>query len=120
MQSLHEPPVAVLGIHIRDIQHRDSGRRIFADRFSETGYDLPAGLTRIDSDAFAGTAIEEVTIPDSIRRIESCTFQRCFRLKRVHIPESVEYISWRAFDGCDQLRTVAIPGQKDNSRICLP
>lgn len=47
--------------------------------------------------------LTEITIPNSVTRIEDGAFEACERLQFVQIPESLTYIGKEAFGGCDML-----------------
>ncbi len=64
---------------------------------------LPAQLTAIEEEAFAGAAFEAVIIPDGCTFIGSRAFADCPNLIYVRIPASVTSIAEDAFEGCDQV-----------------
>lgn len=93
---------------------------------------LPDGLEMIGGEAFYGSKIEKVEIPDSVKTIEYCAFEACENLKSVKlssnlevisnglfygdiklegiiIPESVRKIGGLAFVGCKSLKEISIP-----------
>ena len=45
-------------------------------------------------------SLEDVTLPDSIKKIESASFRNCENLKKVNIPKSINYIGDYAFGMC--------------------
>ena len=61
---------------------------------------LPAGLERIEDEAFYGAFCEAVIIPDGCRSIGHLAFANCSRLVYIRIPASVTEIAEDAFDGC--------------------
>lgn len=67
------------------------GLFFFSSAFAEEGFTLPEGLQVIGEDAFAGTAIEEVTLPASVVRVEPRAFADTPELKAFHIekPENL-------------------------------
>ncbi len=71
---------------------------------------LPAGLTSIDDEAFMGTAVEAISLPDRIQAIGSCAFANCTQLLRIVIPASVTSIADNAFAGCSGLIIIAPEG----------
>ena len=67
-------------------------------------------LTSIGGGAFLGcTSLTQVTIPDSVTRIDYRAFRGCTSLTRVTIPDSVTRIGIDAFYGCESLTQVTIP-----------
>ena len=63
---------------------------------------LPLGLTKVDSEAFEGTACEVVIIPSTCIFIGERAFADCERLTRVILPHSGINIAQSAFDGCNE------------------
>lgn len=68
-------------------------------------------VTKFDGvNAFYGCKkLTSVIIPDTITKIEDCTFRHCTRLTWVRIGNSVRTIGYLAFDGCKKLKTINIP-----------
>ena len=46
---------------------------------------------------FYETAIEAITLPSTLKRLEKKTFSYCHNLKQLEIPDGVEYIGERCF-----------------------
>lgn len=55
------------------------------------------------------TSITNVTIPNTIKKIEENTFDECSSLQNVTLPNKLESIGKRAFHGCKSLRNIIIP-----------
>lgn len=55
--------------------------------------------------------LEEVALPNSLRKIYQGAFDGCDGLKGIMIPENVSQIDQYAFRGCTSLETVLIKGQ---------
>ncbi len=68
--------------------------------------DLP--VTAIAYEAFYGTNLTSITIPDSVTTIGSSAFRDCDSLTSVTIPDSVTSIGSSAFRDCDSLTSVII------------
>ena len=66
------------------------------------------GLEYIDVDAFTGSYIVSVILPDSIREIGDFAFCNCEHLQGIVIPSSVERIGKDPFDYCRSLHTVYV------------
>ena len=64
---------------------------------------LPAMLTDIEAEAFAGLACEAVIIPDGCTTIGSRAFANCGKLIYVRIPASVTSYPNDAFQGCGNI-----------------
>ena len=60
------------------------------------------------------TALEEITIPNSVESIGDQSFVRCKNLKSVTIPNSVKSIGSGAFDECTSLESVTIQNGVEN------
>ena len=87
-----------------DITIPESVRRIGAGAFAESGIgtaDIPAGVTRILDSTFEASALEKVTIPDTVLYIGNNAFKDCVYLKDVTVPGSVYAIADSAFEGCE-------------------
>ncbi len=64
----------------------------------------------LDSAFHGSSALNDITIPDSVTTIGSGAFSDCLSLTSVTIPKSVKSIGEKAFDGCASLSAVAIYG----------
>lgn len=58
--------------------------------------------------AFAGTAVQCVVLPDTLRSLGWFTFYGCSSLEKVIIPASVEKIGYASFDGCSSTLTLTV------------
>ncbi|MBO5779031.1 MAG: leucine-rich repeat domain-containing protein [Clostridia bacterium] len=66
-------------------------------------------VTAIEENAFSGTEITGISIPDSVKSIGEYAFAQCVRLEEIDIPHSVISIGEGAFSGCNNLIEVYIP-----------
>ena len=73
--------------------------------------DLPAGVIEIGRNAFEWTAIETLTVPAGITRLEQYTFYNCRSLKKVVLPDGITFIGNSAFSECEELTDVNIPAR---------
>ena len=64
---------------------------------------LPAGVTEIEEEAFAGLACQAVILPERCSSIGSRAFAGCEQLIYVQIPASLEDIAEDAFEGCQDI-----------------
>lgn len=66
-------------------------------------------VTQIDEHAFRGTAVTNVTIPGTVKTIETRAFTGCNKLKTLTIAEGVQTIEGYAFANCAELTIVTLP-----------
>ena len=66
-------------------------------------YWLPAALTVIEDEAFAGTTVEQVTVPEGVRSIGASAFAGSDHLLLAVLPASVTHIGSNAFSDCPQV-----------------
>lgn len=99
------------------------GERAFSRCPNLKDLSLPETLVQLEEEAFSGTALSSVTLPNklitlgpwtfsycqdlekvilpnSLKRIEKGTFASCVKLKRIIFPEKLEEIGEKAFYGC--------------------
>ena len=69
---------------------------------------IPESVELIKSSAFYGTAIQEITIPISVKKIDKNAFYNCSGLKSITIPSSVREIGDNAFSNTG-IDTILIP-----------
>ncbi len=88
-------------------------------------YTIPDGVTVIGEAAFTdyldwhAPALKEITIPDSVTRIESCAFGGC-SVDELRIPDSVTWIGAEAFDDSGIRRLILPAGlQQLEYGICM-
>ena len=70
---------------------------------------IPNGIMEIKKEAFEGSEITEVTIPESVSIIGAEAFSDCYKLAGITIPESVTAIGNRTFSNCYMLAGITIP-----------
>lgn len=80
----------------------------------ETQVSVPAqidGLTVVSvaDSAFAGCAVENVTLPEGVRELRERAFANCQLLRTVRLPVTLRAIRDRAFEGCGSLLRVSVP-----------
>lgn len=68
-------------------------------------------IFKIDSQAFSGTGIESVVLPDDceMTAISSYCFYNCKNLTSVTLPDTITKIGNYAFQGCTALREITVP-----------
>ncbi len=71
---------------------------------------LPETLKYIDSYAFAGCVVlEEIKIPNSVTTMKPYAFSSCDRLQRVELGTGLTEITYKAFEACENLKQVVVP-----------
>lgn len=69
---------------------------------------IPEGITEIGNSFTGCGSIEEVIIPEGVKKIRSEAFADCIDLKSISLPGSLESIDDSAFRNCDNLSSVYI------------
>lgn len=72
---------------------------------------VPDTVSIIGSQAFSGTAVQTVKIPDSVHTIEAYAFSDCSALRKVDLPSSPLKIGNRAFFRCRVLKEMQLPAE---------
>lgn len=73
-------------------------------------YVIKEGTIRICEFAFVGcNELTKISIPDSVREIESGAFEECFQLNSITIPNNVTRIGAYAFSLCRSLTGIILP-----------
>ena len=77
-------------------------------------------IETLPSSVFSYTGIVNLTIPPSVKEIQSEAFAHCDYLETVTIPEntSLEYIRTNAFQGCDNIEEVHVKVNPNTHPIC--
>jgi|GEM_PF-2884072 len=71
---------------------------------------LPASLTKIEAEAFAGSGVKSVALGDKVKSIGARAFANCGSLKMIYIPASVTSIDATAFSGVTGLTVYGVSG----------
>jgi len=64
----------------------------------DSTYSIPAGVTRIETNAFDNKNLFNITIPPGVTRIGNYAFSDCIRLSSITFPSSVNYIDQYAIN----------------------
>lgn len=70
-----------------------------------------ASLTLVPANCFEGCNATEITLPDSVTKVENSAFQNCTSLTTINIGK-LDDIGADAFNGCGQLKDTSIAGLK--------
>lgn len=85
--------------------------------------DIPDGILCIGAEAFRGSDIISITLPEGLMKIEHHAFADCADLEMINIPSSLRIIEDEAFAGCKSL-DITVPANirlgKDVFRDTLP
>lgn len=79
---------------------------LFAYLGDEASYTVPVEIDFIADYCFFMSAVENVTLNDSVEIIDEYTFASCRNLKEITVPECVYYIGEGAFADCTSLEKV--------------
>jgi len=71
-------------------------------------------VVTIKEDAFLGTGIEEIDLPESVKVIEAQAFYNCDKLTEITIPNKVTTLGNEVFWACDSLERVILPSKIKN------
>lgn len=63
--------------------------------------DIPNGVSKLDVCAFAYSALERISLPDTLKVIGAYAFANCTHLTELTIPKSVSQIDDHAFEGLE-------------------
>lgn len=110
--------VAVTQIPVADVEAEDSaaasdfqmdGTTLVKYNGTSEDVSVSNSVKRIEAEAFAGNDyVRRVTLGDSVEVIGARAFSECANLESVTVPDSVEVIENAAFSGCPSLRSVSI------------
>ena len=87
---------------------RDGRILVWCPRYKTGNYMIPRGTERVFSYAFGRTGLSSVTIPDSVRSLDSHAFDSARNLTGITIPSGVASIGDLAFFNCGKLRQVTV------------
>ena len=76
------------------------------------GFMLPAMLTYIGEEAFAGIPVARVEVPESVTAIAARAFAGCANLHEIVIPPSVTSIDDNALEGCTDVTVYGKTGSE--------
>ena len=88
------------------------GAEAFKGHENLTKLEFPESLKVIEKEAFAGTGLKSLIVPDHVQSIGALAFSRCEELKSVQLYPNLEYIAEDAFEGCWELQKIKSEGKK--------
>ena len=105
-----------------------SGKKLIeCRRYGDSKYYVPDGIEEIGHECFVREngedqdTLEEMILPDSVRRLGNYVFKGNKKLKKIRLSENLENIPEGAFYGCDSLESLYIPASvKEFSLLSLP
>lgn len=97
--STYTTPSGVVTIGAYVFRHCSSLNEIF----------ISDGVEIIGSEAFYGSRLYTVVMPDSVLYIRDGAFQDCSELRDIELPANLQEISYQAFRNCDSLNEITIP-----------
>ena len=74
---------------------------------------LDRGIEEIYGNAFYGTALKSIVIPETVTKIWESAFENCKSLQSIVIPSSVKEISGSVFKGCESLTSIEVKVKTD-------
>ena len=101
LRLLGDTPCPAVPGTIEGLPVAELGPYCFADRPVRPG----ARRTGDDAHEITGNFVEEVTLPDTVRVLDSAAFYNCRRLRRVTLGPGVEGFGSDLFTNCRQLQT---------------
>ena len=76
---------------------------------SEFTGSVPYGPKEIADEAFAGTNVTSISLPDSVKELPDCLFENLTSLDSVKLPASLQVLPPYLFSGCSKLTRVSMP-----------
>ena len=76
---------------------------------SEFNGQVPYGPKEIADEAFAGTNVSSISLPDSVKDLPDCLFENIESLQSVKLPASLQVLPPYLFSGCSKLTKVTMP-----------
>ncbi len=115
-------PSRVTHLDFRDLEHTEFYRDqnnwennlLYISKYlvrskNTTEFNIKEGTELIATEAFFNNDLTHITIPDSVKYIDTNSFSNCYALSEVVIPDSVTYIGPFAFSNCTSLTKVSYP-----------
>ncbi len=87
----------------------ESKKDVELDAITVPTFQLPASLTIIEDEAFEGTAITNIDLPELLEYIGDNAFANIPTLRFVSIPDNTKYIAGTAFTGSRHVKISGAP-----------
>lgn len=85
------------------------GKYAFSSCHSLENVAISQELTVLGEEAFFGTAIESISLPNTIKALNENTFGMCTKLKHIKLPDNIDVLQSRFFQGCVSLTSIELP-----------
>lgn len=106
LRVLGDSPCPVVPDKVDGLPVTEIGAYCFAEKPVTGGTLWPAGSA--DSHEITGNFVEEVTLPDTVRVIDSAAFYNCRKLRRVTLGAAADSFGSDLFTNCRSLDTLAL------------
>lgn len=92
---------------IDQIDELNWGANVVSHTYGEIVFDGP--VTQIPEEAFKGTKLKSIVIPNCVKTIERSAFRNCFYLESIDMSDNVTKIAEEAFYSCSELEYIKLP-----------
>ncbi len=107
------------GVMTFDADVTKVGVGAFSWRTKLTSVTLPSSVKTIETYAFSNcNVLKNVNIPDGVTAIGNEAFKNCYRLEQISLPEGLKSIGEYAFNKCTDLTAVVIPNSVTSIGQC--
>ncbi len=96
-------------VSIKATNNNISGDISIPEEITDSTTDITYSVTSIGRQAFYGSGLTNITIPDFVTTMDDEVFYNCKSLASVTIGNSVTRIPYQTFWGCSSLTSVTIP-----------
>ena len=71
--------------------------------------EIPASVEGIGRNLFRGSKMRQISLPAGLKRIEDDAFIECKNLQSIELPEGLQSVGRSAFAACDSIQSLRIP-----------
>ncbi|MGN0222213.1 MAG: leucine-rich repeat domain-containing protein [Prevotella sp.] len=100
---------AVAGVIPSENWWEDGTPNGFKNRIELKSVTLPATVRTIGNNAFEGSGIERITMPEEMDSIGDEAFVWCSNLAEADMPKTLRYLGYSAFTNCTALTYISVP-----------